>query len=176
MHDAEVVRRFERVRNLTRDVKGFIRWQRPLLNAIREGRPFDELHDERHAAVGFFEAVYRGDIRVVQRRQDLGLATKARQAIGIRGHRRRENLDRDGALQAAVRGLVNLAHAAGADLANHFVGAEAGTCAEHRGHEYTRLSQLLRCRGRSLIDIYATPANADLGIVRDLPYFSEASS
>ncbi len=139
MHDADVVRRFERVGGLTRDLKGFIRRQRTLTNAIREGGSFDELHHQRDSAAGFFEAVDRGDVRVIQRRQHLGFAAEPRQPIGIRGHRRGKNLDRDSALQTAVGGLVNLAHSADADLADHFVGADAGTCAEHGGHEYTRL-------------------------------------
>ena len=131
MHDADVVRRFERVGGLPRDLKGFIGRERALPNAIREGRPFDELHDQRDSAVGFLEAVDGGDVWVIQRRQDLGFAAETRQPIGIRGHQRGKNLDRDSTLQPAVGCLVDLAHSAGADLANHFVGAEAGTCIKH---------------------------------------------
>ena len=98
---------------------------------------------------------------MIQRRQHLGFAAETRQPIGIRGQRRGKNLDRDSTLQPAVRCLVDLAHSAGADLANHFVGAEAGTCAEHRGHEYTRPTISVRFRMRAL-------SAADAGTTRQL--------
>jgi hypothetical protein len=90
MHDAEIVRRFQRVGGLARDLKGFINWKRTLVKAIRQGRPFNELHYQGDSALGFFEAVDGGDVRVIQRCQDLGFAAKSRQPIGIRGHRRGE--------------------------------------------------------------------------------------
>ena len=53
--------------------------KRPVLEALGEGRPFDQFHDER----AIFHAVDRGDVGMVQRRQHLRLAREARQAVGV---------------------------------------------------------------------------------------------
>ena len=45
--------------------------------------PFDQLEDEGVHAVGFFEAVDRADVGMVQRREHLRFALEAREAIGI---------------------------------------------------------------------------------------------
>src|SRR5262245_25060841 len=107
-----------------------------LLNAIGECRAVDELHDQRDAALEFLEPVDRSNARMIHRRQYLGFAAESRQSIGIGGECDWKYLDRDGALQPAIGGLIDLAHPAGADLANDFVWPNAGASAKHFGEEY----------------------------------------
>ena len=47
MDDALLVRRFERLCDLSRDRQRFVEGNRPLRNPIGERRPVDQLHDER---------------------------------------------------------------------------------------------------------------------------------
>ena len=81
MHDAGLVRRFERLGNLPRDGEGFVKGNRALRDAIRERRPLHQLHHERRNAAGLLEAVDRGDVGMVERGQRLRFAVEARQAV-----------------------------------------------------------------------------------------------
>jgi hypothetical protein len=58
---------------------------------------------------------------MIQRSQDLSFALEARHAVGIRGERRRQNLDRDIAIELGITGAINLAHAALAELGGNAV-------------------------------------------------------
>ena len=69
---------------------------------------------------------------MIQRREDFGFALKAREPIAIGRERRRQDLDRDLALQLRVGRPIHLAHPAFADLGGDFVDAEAG--AGREGH------------------------------------------
>ena len=65
-----------------------------------------------------------GDVRVIQRRKHLGLALESRQAFGIAGKLFGQDFDRNVAAELGVVGVVDFAHAAGADVAGDFVGAQ----------------------------------------------------
>ena len=101
-------------------------------DAIRQRRPLDQLHHQRCHAGAVFEAMNLRDVWMIECGQDLGLALKARQPLGISGDRRGQHLDRDGSLQVDVGGLVHLAHPAFADLGDDFEGTNAG--AGRKGH------------------------------------------
>ena len=73
----------------------------------------------------FFEAVDRGDVGMIQRRERLRFAREPREPIGIVRERVRQDLDRDVAIQLRVARAIHLAHAAFADLRGDFVDAEA---------------------------------------------------
>ena len=72
----------------------------------------------------------RGDVRMVQRGEHFRFALKASEPIVIRRDGRRQDLDRDLALQLGVGGPIHLAHAAFADLGGDFVDAETGAGSE----------------------------------------------
>ena len=54
----------------------------------------------------------RADVRVTQAGDGLRLALEARAAVRVGAELGREDLDGDGAVEAGVAGLVDLAHAA----------------------------------------------------------------
>ena len=81
----------------------------------RASGPFDELQDQRAHASSFFEAIDGGDVGMVQRRQDLGFALEARQAIGIVGPQIGQDFQRHLAMELAVPRPIDLAHPAGAE-------------------------------------------------------------
>ena len=76
-------------------------------------------------AVLFADVVQRADVRVVQAGDGLRFALEALLHLGVVGEVRRQDLDRDRAVQPRVGGLVDLAHAAGAEGAGDFVRTEA---------------------------------------------------
>jgi hypothetical protein len=100
-----------------------------------------------------FEPVDSGDMRVVQRREELCLPFEAREAIDVAGERLGQDLDRDIALELRVASAIHLPHATRTDVRNDFVGADAVAGREGQGRvEYTRghHSRSPRTRAREL--------------------------
>ena len=75
-----------------------------------------------------FEAVNRGDVGVIQRRQHLCFALKSGEPFGIVCERFRQNFDGHVAPELGVVGLIHLAHAARTNVREDFVGAEFSAC------------------------------------------------
>ncbi len=85
---------------------------RALRQSIRERLALEARHDEEVGALVLADVVERADVRVIEGADRLGFALEAFAAIGIRGRRIGQDLDRDGAIQPAVPRAVDLAHAA----------------------------------------------------------------
>jgi hypothetical protein len=85
MDHAAIVRGLERLCDLASDWQRLIDRDRPGRDAIGERRPVDQLHDERVDAVLFDNPVDRGDVRVIERRENFGFALKSREMIGVAG-------------------------------------------------------------------------------------------
>ena len=85
MNDPLLVRRFERVGDLLRHRQRLIEWNGALRDAVGQRRTLDELHHQRRRVGGVFQAVDRGDVRMVERGEDFRLALEARQPIRIGG-------------------------------------------------------------------------------------------
>ena len=83
VNDALLVRGFERLGDLLRDGQRFVERNRAARDALREIVALDELHHERGDAAAFFEAVDRGDVRMIQRGEHFRFALEAREPIGI---------------------------------------------------------------------------------------------
>ena len=69
---------------------------------------------------------------MIQGREYFCFALKPCKPIGIGRERRRQDLDRDRALQSRVRRSKHLPHSAFANLARHVVDAEAGAGSERQ--------------------------------------------
>ncbi len=69
---------------------------------------------------------------MIQRRERLGFAREAREALGIVRKGLGKDLDRDVAIQPRIEGAVHLAHPALADLGGNFIRTETG--ARKQGH------------------------------------------
>jgi hypothetical protein len=123
--------------------------RRPTLAAARRGRETAECKPLRDRTRwidrqleyqrAIFDAVNLRDVGMVQRREQLGLALKSRQPLSVIRERIGQNFDRDFALQARIPRAIDLAHTAGADEGDDFVGAEASAGAN--GHFCNSLSQ-----------------------------------
>ena len=75
-----------------------------MLNPLRERGTLDELEHERI----LLEAVNARDVRMIQRREELGFALEPRQTFAIVRELFRKNFDRDVALELRVTRAVNL--------------------------------------------------------------------
>ena len=134
VNDSLVVSRAHRLGDLLRNGDRLVDWNRTERDAVRQRRTLHQFHDEGGHAVGAFEPVDRGDVRMIQRSQEFGFTLKARETFGVGNQRLGENLHGHGALEATVSGAIDLAHAALADECNHFICAEAGAgCERHVG-------------------------------------------
>ena len=84
MDDAVLVRGFERLGDLARDRQRLVERERRLRDAIGERRRPRRAPSRAHwLPSALFEAVDLGDVRVVQRGEQLRLALEARQPLGI---------------------------------------------------------------------------------------------
>ena len=83
MDDAGIVRGFERQGDLMRERQRLVGRNRALGDAIGERGSFDQFQHEGRLAILLLEAVDGRDVRVVQRRQDLGFPLESREACGI---------------------------------------------------------------------------------------------
>jgi hypothetical protein len=81
MDDPLLVRRLQRVGNLPRDRQRLIERYGALCNPVGQGGPFNQLQHQGADAVGFFQAVNGGDVRMVQRGEHLRFASEPRNAI-----------------------------------------------------------------------------------------------
>jgi hypothetical protein len=137
MDDTLPVRRFDRLDDLARDGQRFLERDRIVRDPVGQGLAVDQLHDERHRPLSrsgrraaVLDAVDRGDIGMIQRGEDAGLALEARQPLGIVCKRVREDLDGDVTPEPRVACAVDFAHSAGPDGGVDLVRTETGACGQ----------------------------------------------
>ena len=92
---------------------------------------FNQLENQADNAVAFFDAVDRGDIRMIQGCQETGFALQSGARTCVQRRRRRQTLDCHVAIEPEVVGQKHLAHPAGADKRSNLVLTERAS--DHRG-------------------------------------------
>ncbi len=127
MDEAPLVRGFEGIQHLARVHDCFVSWQRPSLQPRSQRLAVDELEDQiaRRTGIGDLDAIDRADVRMIERRQHLGFALEAGDALRIGGDKLGERLDGDVTVEACIAGLVDLAHAARADCGHDLIRSDA---------------------------------------------------
>jgi hypothetical protein len=130
MDDALPVRLVERIGDRDRVAERLGERERTLRQPIGQRLAVQMFHHEKVGTCVAADVVNRADVRMVQARERLRLALEARLERGVRGDVIRQHLDRHGAPQARVGGLVHFAHATGAEGRSDFVGAEPCTWRE----------------------------------------------
>ncbi len=140
MDDALLVRRFERLGNLSGDRERLARAESVPARCDRASvGPSTSSSTSACVAARVLEAVNRRDVRMIQRGQHLCLALEPREPIGIERERFGQDLQRDVAIQLRVARAIDLAHPACAERRLNFVGTEL--CAgrqRHRGLAFNR--------------------------------------
>ena len=122
--DAFCVRRVEPCRNLRGNVDRLFELESTSLDPLCQRFAFDELHDEREHAVGFFESIDRGNVGMIQRCQHASLALESSHPLTVASETLGKNFNRNVALQFGIPRAVNLTHAAASELAQDFVVGE----------------------------------------------------
>jgi len=141
MDDALCMRGFHGRDNLARYRQCLFQRQRALRESIRQRGSVDQLHDQSRARRlprarrRLFEAINGGDVRVIERRENLRLAAEAGDAVRRECEGGRKNLQRNVATELRVARLIDLAHSAGADGARYFVRTDASAGRERHGRE-----------------------------------------
>ena len=120
--DALLVRRLERRGDLERDGERLVGRDRAAREPLREVLALDQLHHKRMSFADVLEAVERRDVRVVERRQHLGLALETGVALGVGVEVLGQQLESHLAAEPRVGRAPHLAHPAGAEGAHHLVG------------------------------------------------------
>jgi len=157
------MRGLERFTDLSGNRQRLVHRDRAMLNAIGESWPLHHLEHERLDVIRGLEAVNCGDVRMIQRREEIGLPREPRQTIRIAGEKRRQNLERDLARQPAVARQIHLAHAAGADERDDFVAAEPGAWLESHDSRWNYRHAVRAAASRS----GRSPRSEDAGILFD---------
>src|SRR5262245_32757271 len=137
MNDSPLVRRFERIRDLSYDPQRFIQWNRPPFQAFGESLTLDQLHDDASGAVCLFEAVDLGDVGMVHRSQELRFSSKAGETIRILRKMIWQEFQRYVALQLRIAGAKDHTHTSFTQWRSDFVWADP--CTGCNGHERPRL-------------------------------------
>ena len=106
--------------------------KRAFLQPLRQRLAFDVLHDEVVQTVLLADVVEGADVRMVELGDGFGFALETGLELGAFGEVLGKDLDGNGAVEAGVRGFVDLAHATGSDGSEYLVGAEPGSGGE--GH------------------------------------------
>ncbi len=121
VHDTGRVRGRQGIRDLDSVGEGLAEGQRLLPDRLVQRLSLDELHRDEVAVAGLRDLVDRDDAGMVQRRGRLRFLQEAAALVVGAGAVGRQELERRGAVQQHVAGLVDHAHAALAQLFEHLV-------------------------------------------------------
>ena len=125
MDDPLLVRRREPARDGDGIVDRLAHRQRPGRQPLPERLPFEQLRDDERRASFGADVVDREDVRMVQRRGGACFLLEAVQRSGSAEKDDGQHLDRDVASEPRVARAIHLAHAAGAERGEDFIGPEA---------------------------------------------------
>src|SRR5262249_52650418 len=140
-----------------------------------EAPALDQLHGQETRVARVFDRIQNHDVRVIETGDGSRLALEAGEAIRRRGQRLGQELDRHFAAQAEVARPIDLAHAAGAQRSEDFIGTESGCGRERHGGHFTpkpRQVYVWMCPATRTGETMSEPAPPDLtqGIsVSDIP-------
>jgi hypothetical protein len=142
VNHAVSVRRRQTVDDLQRELEhALYRQLRPVDHAAQRGTGEQLHHDEGPARV-LVDCMDRGEIRVVQRREQVCFACEASRVVGVAHNDLRKHFDGYLALELRIERAINLPHAARANPRDDLVGSEL--CADIDGHAIFLTSPLQR--------------------------------
>ena len=147
MHDARAMRAVERVADASRDLHRLrcnegARACEPRRHSLTV-EIFENQEADRVTRSGwrlgtggyrrFTDVVQRADVRMIQRRDGTRFTVEAVAQLRIGRELRRQNFDRDGAIEARVARPIDFAHAARANERDNFI--DAKLCSSWQGHQ-----------------------------------------
>jgi hypothetical protein len=124
MHHAALVRSLQPLANLNPIFQHQFGWKRALRQAFGQRLAFQELHDQEVDAILMADVVQGANVGMVQGRYSAGLAIETLLGVWIIRKMTRQDFYCDRAIKASVLRSIYLAHTAGAERRDDFVGAE----------------------------------------------------
>ena len=125
MDDPLLVRGLERRRDLLRDASASSTGSAPAREPCGKVFAVDEFHHERaHYRRRVFDAVDAARCADDSAPRAICASRTNRPAVGVRGKLRRQELQRDVAIEPRVAGTIDLAHASGADGSDNAIRSE----------------------------------------------------
>jgi hypothetical protein len=115
MHQAALVRGVERGRNRGGDSLDLVHVQLAPVDDLAQVRAWYEAHRQVEDALELPATMNGNDVRVLQRCGQPGFGLEARDGVRVLGVLGRNDLQRHGAVQRRVRGLVDHAHPTAGD-------------------------------------------------------------
>src|SRR5262245_27851800 len=127
------MRRDKGARDLDARIDRLAYWHRVRSQPVSQGLAFEQLHDGVDDPARPIEIVQTDDVRVRQRGDGSGFTFEASEPVGIVRDRLWKDFDGDVTAETSVTGAVDLAHPAGADGGEDFVGTKSRALAQrHR--------------------------------------------
>ena len=108
MDDPLFVGLLERRGDLVRDVESFFDRNGTTRDALGKGLTRDELEHEVVGVVGVLEPIDRGDVRMVERRENLGFALESSQPLRVLSELLGQDLDGDVTPELRVPSSIHL--------------------------------------------------------------------
>ena len=130
MHKTLAVGGVEGIGNFQGVARALLEGQRALPQAVLQGFAFQAFHHEKIDAVLAADVIKRADIRMLQRRNRLGLALETLPGFGIIRKTGGQDLDRHSAVEPGVAGAVHLSHSASTERSQDFVRSELRSSGE----------------------------------------------
>ena len=121
MDDPLAVGGFQGLGDLLTDLQRLLDGQRASGEPLLKRLPLDQFEDEEAGAPFFFEGVDGGDVGVVQRRQQMGLALQPCEALRVGAQFLGQDLDRHLTLQLGIPRPIHLTHTALTERFKDFV-------------------------------------------------------
>ena len=147
MDDARAMRRVERVADLDRDPQRLAGGSGPARQTLGQRLAFEILQHQKANRVtseagsgrgpALADVVERADVRMIERRDRARFALEAVAELRIGRELRRQNFDRDRAIEARVARPIDFAHAARANERDDFIDAKLRS--SRQGHAVNRL-------------------------------------
>ena len=131
------VRFVERVGELASKFENLFEGERTFFEALRKRLAFEALHDEIVGAVLMADVIENTDVRMIQAGNCPCFALEALLVDGVIRNLRRENFDRDGAVEARIARAKDFAHAARTQRGDNFIRTELVSCGE--AHDWRKL-------------------------------------
>ncbi len=128
MDHALPVSRFKCFGDLLRNIESVFGGHGSSLEVASQCLTLDVFEHKEPRSVRFVEAIDGGDVGVVERSQQLGLALEASNPLLIPRHQLGQHLDRDFSIQLGISGKVDLAHATRTQRRDNLVRTEFGAC------------------------------------------------
>jgi hypothetical protein len=110
VHDAVLVGFLERLGNLAGNRQRVLERDPPAGQPLLQRFALDQLQHQERLTVGLLQPVDRGDVRVVERGEELGLAPEPGETLRIARHLGGKHLEGDVAAELRVLRAVDLAH------------------------------------------------------------------